>query len=54
MQLAANIVGHYDATTGRWMCMDPLAEKYYDVSPYVYCKNNPVKYVDPDGRNKDL
>ncbi len=41
---------HYDATTGRWMCIDPMAGKYYDVSPYAYCKNNPVKYVDPDGR----
>ncbi len=51
MQLAANIVGHYDATTGRWMCIDPLAEKYCDVSPYAYCKNNPVKYVDPDGKD---
>ena len=30
--------------------MDPLAEKYYGVSPYAYCGNNPVRYVDPDGR----
>ncbi len=38
-----------DTTIARWMCMDPLAEKYYDVSPYVYCKNNPVNRIDPDG-----
>ncbi len=50
MQLAANIVGHYDATTGRWMCIDPMAEKYYDVSPYAYCKNNPVNRIDPNGK----
>src|SRR3712207_9247079 len=25
---------YYDAALGRWLCMDPLAEKYYDVSPY--------------------
>ena len=30
--------------------MDPLAEKYYDISPYAWCANNPVRFVDPDGR----
>ncbi len=29
--------------------MDPLAEKYYSISPYAYCKNNPLKYIDPSG-----
>jgi hypothetical protein len=29
--------------------MDPLAEKYYAVSPYAYCANNPVNYIDPHG-----
>ena len=32
-----------------WMTPDPLAEKYYDVSPYVYCANNPMRYIDPTG-----
>ncbi|KXB46393.1 RHS repeat-associated core domain protein [Bacteroidales bacterium KA00344] len=36
-------VRHYDAALGRWMCMDPLAEKYYDVSPYAYCANEVLK-----------
>jgi len=35
---------------GRWDRMDPLCEKYYNVSPYAYCHNNPVMLVDPDGR----
>jgi hypothetical protein len=30
--------------------MDPMAEKYYETSPYAYCKNNPMRYVDPDGK----
>ena len=34
----------------RWDRLDPLCEKYYHVSPYVYCMNNPVNSIDPDGR----
>ncbi len=41
----------YSATEGIWKGPDPLAEKYYSISPYVYCLNNPVKFVDPDGRD---
>jgi len=33
-----------------WLLPDPLAEKYYSISPYAYCANNPILYVDPDGR----
>ena len=29
---------------------DPLAEMYYSISPYVYCANNPINLIDPDGR----
>lgn len=35
----------------RFMTMDPLCEKYYATSPYAYCNNNPVKYIDPDGKD---
>ena len=30
--------------------MDPLCEKYYNMSPYAYCANNPVMCIDPDGK----
>ena len=40
----------YDPTIGQFTSMDPLCEKYYHISPYAYCAGNPVKYVDPDGR----
>ena len=49
-------LNEYDFT-GRWQysiipsftSLDPLCEKYYSVSPYVYCLNNPVNIIDPDG-----
>jgi RHS repeat-associated protein len=41
--------GMYDPATVRFTTMDPLAEKYYSISPYAYCNNNPVNAVDPDG-----
>ena len=41
----------YDAALGRFTTMDPLAEKYYGVSPYVYCGNNPINRIDPDGKD---
>lgn len=39
-----------DPAIGRFTSMDPLCEKYYNVSPYAYCLGNPVKNIDPDGR----
>jgi RHS repeat-associated protein len=29
--------------------VDPLAEKLYNISPYAYCGNNPIKRIDPTG-----
>jgi len=40
----------YNSLVGRWDRMDPLCEKYYSVSPYAYCLNNPVNAFDPDGK----
>ncbi len=35
----------------RTTTMDPLCEKYYSISPYAWCGNNPVMFVDPDGKD---
>jgi RHS repeat-associated protein len=40
-----------DPLLGRFNSIDPLAEKYPNVSPYVYCNNNPIRYIDPSGQD---
>ena len=39
----------HDPILCRWDRIDPLCEKYYNVSPYAYTSNNPVNAIDPDG-----
>ena len=39
----------YDSLLGRTTTMDPLAEKYYSLSPYLWCAGNPVNINDIDG-----
>ena len=41
---------NYDPALGRWMKLDPLANKYYDISPYTYVANSPLIFIDPDGK----
>ena len=41
----------YDDFTGRWFVPDPLAEKYSSMSPYMYCRGNPINAIDVDGRS---
>lgn len=38
-------------TVSRFISIDPHAERYYSISPYAYCNNNPVNCIDPDGRD---
>lgn len=40
----------YDSRLGRWLSLDPLQAKYSDLSPYNGIGNNPIWFVDPDGK----
>lgn len=42
---------HYDPARVEFTTMDPHAENYYSWLPYAYVGNNPMKYVDPDGKD---
>lgn len=38
----------------KWLSVDPLSDKFPDISPYAYCGANPIKYIDADGREKHI
>ncbi|MDR1876027.1 MAG: RHS repeat-associated core domain-containing protein [Flavobacteriaceae bacterium] len=42
---------YFDSKISIWLSVDPKMEKYPHMSPYNYAANNPVKYIDPDGRD---
>ena len=34
-----------------WSVPDAMAEKYYPISPYVFCNGNPIRNIDKDGND---
>ena len=46
-----NQARYYDCLLGRFTSQDPLAEKYPGLNPYNHCANNPLRFVDKDGRD---
>jgi hypothetical protein len=36
--------------SSRWWATDPLSTKYPDLSPYNFCGNNPILFIDPNGK----
>jgi len=44
----------YDGQIGRWMVIDPMADKPHNIinTPYCYVANNPMYYTDPDGKDR--
>lgn len=45
---------YYSSPFSHWLSVDPLSDKYPNISPYAYAAWNPIKYVDPDGREKHI
>ena len=41
----------YDARLGRWLAVDPLYHKYPWFTPYGFAVDNPIYWIDPDGRD---
>jgi RHS repeat-associated protein len=42
---------YYSSDLSVWLSVDPMASKYPSLSPYVYCADNPVRLVDPNGED---
>jgi RHS repeat-associated protein len=42
---------YYSSDLSIWLSVDPQSNKYPSFSPYVYCANNPIKLVDPNGED---
>ena len=44
---------HYHSALSIWLSVDPMSDKYPNISPYAYCAWNPIKFIDPTGEKID-
>lgn len=42
---------YFDSRIGKWMNVDPLGGLHPDCTPYSYVSSNPIKNIDPDGKD---
>ena len=45
---------YYASPLYNWTSVDPLSDKFPQISPYAYCNWNPIKFIDPDGEEKHI
>ncbi|MBO7446068.1 MAG: hypothetical protein J6T86_06640, partial [Bacteroidales bacterium] len=45
---------YYSSELSIWLSVDPMSDKYASLSPYVYCADNPIKLVDPNGEDYEV
>ena len=45
---------YYSSDLSIWLSVDPMSDKYPSLSPYVYCADNPVRLVDPNGESTQV
>ena len=43
---------YYSSDLSIWLSVDPMSDKYPYQSNYVYCSNNPIRLVDPNGEDE--
>ena len=48
---APSAARYYNSDLSIWLSVDPMVDKYPNLSPYTYCADNPVMIIDPDGRD---
>ena len=43
---------YYSSNLSIWLSVDPMSDKYPHQSNYVYCSNNPIRVIDPNGEDE--
>jgi len=40
---------YYNSDVSVWLSVDPMSDKHPDYTPFAYCYNNPIRFIDPIG-----